>query len=423
MNSYFRNKLENGLRVVSIPMDSVASATVMIIVGAGSRYEKKNINGISHFLEHMAFKGTVKRPSSLIISSLIEGIGGEFNAFTSKDHTAYYIKAAKKHLPLIFDLLGDMLLNSLFDKDEINREKGVITEEINLYEDTPIRRIGTIYEELLYGDHPLGWDIAGKKEVIQGLTKDDFMNYIDGLYHPNNTLVAVAGGVSGNGEIVQLAEKWLGDWKKRQVWQYSKVSDNQTKARVKVVYKKTEQAHLCLGVPSYARDHKDHFVLEVLSVILGGGMSSRLFIEVRERRGLAYYVRTDNDEYQEVGSLVTQAGVDLKRIDDAIKVIAAEYQKIVSNNVEEKELVKAKEFIKGRLILDLEDSKNVAGIYGFQDFLNKKTYTPKEILEEVDKVTSKDIQRVAKDVFKVNKLNLAVIGPFKDRERFDKLLE
>lgn len=423
MDGYQKNTLPNGLRLLTIPMNSVASACVMIIVGAGSRYERKNINGISHFLEHMAFKGTFKRPSALIISSIIEGIGGEFNAFTSKDHTAYYIKAAKKHLPLLFDILSDMLLNSRFDEAEIEREKGVIAEEINLYEDTPMRKISMIYEELLYGDHPLGWDIAGEKEVIKKLKREDFLEYIDGLYAPNNVVISVAGGIGSNGEVKKLTEKWLGDWKKRDIWQFKRMSDNQTKPAIKVVYKKTEQAHLCLGVRAYPRGHKDHFAAEVLSAILGGGMSSRLFIEVRERRGLAYYVRSEIEKYHEVGNFVAQAGVDLKRIDDAIKVILSQYYRIAEDPVKASELSKAKEFLKGRLILELEDSKNVAGLYGEQELLEKRIYPPKQLLAKIDQVTADDIQRVAKDIFKQNRLNLAVIGPFKDEKRFENLLK
>ncbi len=422
MDGYSKKTLPNGLRLISVPMQGVASATVMILVGAGSRYEKKYNNGISHFLEHMAFKGTVNRPTSLIISSVIEGIGGEFNAFTSKDHTAYYIKAAKKHLPLLFDLLSDMLLHSKFDSEEIEREKGVITEEINLYEDTPMRRIGTIFEELLYGDHPLGWDIAGKKEVIKKLKRDDFISYVDGLYSPNNTIVSVSGGIGGNGEVYDLAKKWLGNWKKRDVWQFKKASDN-TKEKVRVVYKKTEQAHLCLGVPSFDADHPDHYILEVLAAILGGGMSSRLFIEVRERRGLAYYVRTNTTDYRETGNIVTQAGVDLKRIDDAIKVILSQYQRITTEPVARKELTKAKEFLKGRLILELEDSKNIAVLYGSQALLNKKIDTAKDMLGKLNAVTEADIMRVAKKVFKKDEMRLAVIGPFKDKQKFSKLLK
>ncbi|MBI2029153.1 insulinase family protein [Candidatus Gottesmanbacteria bacterium] len=423
MDGFKKHTLQNGLRLISVPMPHVESATVMILVGAGSRYELKTNNGISHFLEHMAFKGTVSRPSALIISSLIEGIGGEFNAFTSKDHTAYYIKAAKKHLPLLFDILSDMLLHSKFDHAEIEREKGVITEEINLYEDTPMRRIGTIFEELLYGDHPLGWDIAGKKEVIKSLKREDFIKYVGGLYSPNNTIISVAGGIGTNGESLGLSEKCLGSWKKRDVWQFKKVTANSAKDKLRVVYKKTEQAHLCLGVPSFDGDHPDHYVLEVLAAILGGGMSSRLFIEVRERRGLAYYVRTDTTDYHETGNLVTQAGVDLKRIDDAIKVILFEYQRITKEPVSHSELTKAKEFLKGRLILEMEDSRNIAALYGTQALLNKRIDTSRDMLDKISKVTQSDITRVAKTVLKAREMRLAVIGPFKDKQRFAKLLK
>lgn len=423
MDGYQKTILSNGLRLLTVSMNSVASATVMIIVGAGSRYERKDINGLSHFLEHMAFKGTRSRPSALIISSIIEGIGGEFSAFTSKDHTAYYIKAAKEHLSLLFDILSDMLLNSLLDKGEIEREKGVICEEINLYEDTPIRKISTLYEQLLYGDHPLGWDIAGNKKVIQSLKPENFQEYVNGLYAPNNVVVAVAGGIGTDGTVKQLTEKWLGAWRKRDVWQFEKATAKQTKPKILVAYKKTEQAHLCLGVPAYSCDHRDHFIVEVLTAILGGGMSSRLFIQVRERRGLAYYIRSETSDYKEVGNFVTQAGVDLTRIDDAIKVILSEYEHIGSDQVSTEELTKAKEFLKGRLILELEDSRNVAGLYGFQELLDKKVYTPKAIIAEINKVTAADVSRVAKDIFKPGKLNLAVIGPFKEKERFEKLLE
>lgn len=421
MNGFNRAILPNGLRVVSVPLSSVASATVMIIVGAGSRYEHKRINGISHFLEHMAFKGTKSRPSSLIISSVIEGVGGEFNAYTSKDHTAYYIKAAKTHLPLLFDILSDMLLNSLLDKAEINREKGVISEEINMYEDTPFRRIGTIYEELLYGNHPLGWDIAGTKEVITKLKRKDFIDYTSGLYQPNNTVVAVAGGVEHD-NVMSLTDKWLGKWKKRPVYHFSKVSDKQNSPAVKVAYKKTEQAHLILGFRSFPREHKDRYVQEVLAAILGGGMSSRMFIEVRERRGLAYYVRSSTTDYEEVGNFESQAGVDLKRINDAVSVMLSEYSKITREEVKDEELTKAKEFLKGRLILEMEDSRNVAGFYGSQLLMESKINTAKQVIEKIEAVTAKNIIRVAKEIFVPKTLNLAVIGPFKDEGRFEKVV-
>src|SRR3989338_5522804 len=248
---YQKYTLKNGLRVLDIPMSGVQSATVLILVGVGSRYEEKKINGLSHFLEHMAFKGTEKRPTALDIASTIDGIGGEFNAFTSKDHTGFYIKSASKHVPLLFDVLSDMLLHSKFDSAEIEREKGVIIEEINMYEDTPMRKIGDLYENLLYGDTKLGRDISGLPTVIRSIKREDFLSYMDRFYSPYNTLVVVAGGLAKNTDVKKLTEDYLGGWKNKQVEQADTVADNQIKPQVLVKFKDTQQAHLCLGVRSY----------------------------------------------------------------------------------------------------------------------------------------------------------------------------
>ena len=425
--NYKKTTLSNGLRLITVPMEHVQSVTVLILVGAGSRYEKKQISGLSHFLEHMAFKGTKRRPSALAISSEIEGIGGEFNAYTSKDQTGFYVKAANKHLAVLVDVLSDMLLNSKFETAEIERERGVIIEEINLYEDTPSRKIGEIYEELLYGDTPLGWDIGGKKETIGKIQRDDFLDYIKGLYAPENTVVVIAGGIKNlSSKIYNLIEKWLGDWRNKTSWSFAAAQDKQLKSAVKVVYKKTEQAHLALGVRGYNFFHPDRYILAVLSTILGGGMSSRLFIQVRERRGLAYYVYSLAEHYADVGHFVSRAGVDLDKIEEAIKVILEEYEKVKSENgkwkVENEELTKAKEFLKGRLILELEDSRVMASVFGTSEISEGKVRTPKEIMAEIDKVTLADLKRVASDIFRPEKLNLAVIGPFKDGQKFEKLL-
>jgi len=424
---YHKKILENGLRIISVPMPYVKSVTALIMVGAGSRYEEKEINGISHFLEHMAFKGTVKRPSALTISSLIDGIGGEFNAFTSKDHTGYYIKAAVTHLPLLMDVLTDMLLHSKFDTVEIDKEKGVIIEEINMYEDMPIRKISDIYENLLYGDTKLGQDIAGRKEVIRKIKKEDFLSYTHRFYGPANTIVGVAGGIgNGNGklkEVEELIRSYLGAWKNKEVTRPDIVKDAQKAPALFLKFKDTQQAHLCLGVRSYNAMHPDKYILGVLTSILGGGMSSRLFIEVRERRGLAYYVRSSNEQYTDVGNFVTQAGVDVGRIDDAVKVILEEFAKIGEEKVKSEELTKAKEYLKGRLTLELEDSRSVASLFVSSDLLEDEIKTPEEIMEKIDEVTVEDVQRVAKDIFRQEVINLAIIGPYKDEERFKRLLK
>lgn len=422
---YNKTALSNGLRIITAPMPGSQSVTVLIMVGAGSRYEEKKINGISHFLEHMAFKGTERRPSALAIASVIDGIGGEFNAFTSKDHTGYYIKAAKKHLPLLVDVLSDMLLHSKFDEKEIEKEKGVIIEEINMYEDTPMRHVGDIYENLLYGDTKLGRDIAGRKEVIKLVKREDFIGYMDRFYGPANTIITIAGGISTfKGSTLQgMVEDYLGNWKKKKVEKPEKVSDSQDKPQVLVKFKDTQQAHLCLGVRSFQLGHVSRYKLGVLTSILGGGMSSRLFIEVREKRGLAYYVRSSNEQYIDVGNFVTQAGVDVERIDDAIKVMLTEFQRIKDDKVTEIELNKAKEYLKGRFILELEDSRNVASLYTTSDLLEGKIKTPEEIMKKIDEVTDEDIRSVARDIFRQNTLNLAIIGPYKDSERFSRLLQ
>ncbi len=419
-----RSILSNGLSVLTVPMNALVSATVLVLVKAGSRYEERSNNGISHFLEHMAFKGTKKRPSALSISTLIDGIGGEFNAFTSKETTGFYIKSSANHVDLSMDALSDMLQNSLFDIQEIEKEKGVIIEELNLYEDTPVRKIADVYERLLYGDTPMGWDTGGEKKVIRSIKREDFLKYMASLYSADSITVVAAGGIDEE-KIVRMVDKYFGKMGRFDTVQYSKVVEKQEKPSVYVKKKNTEQVHIALGVRTVSLDHKDRYALSVLASILGGGMSSRLFHEVREKRGLAYYVRTNSDHFQDCGSLVSFAGVDPKRIEEAIAVILSEYSKIKNEKLKMKneEFRKAKEFLKGHLVLELEDSRSVAGFYASQELLEKKIETPEEVLAEIDKVTNEDVLRVAKKYLVNRTLNLAVIGNFPDRQRFQKLLE
>jgi predicted Zn-dependent peptidase len=423
----------NKLRLYTIPMESVKSVTVLFLFGVGSRYEKKEVNGISHFLEHMFFKGTKKRPSAFEITSLIEGIGGEFNAFTSKEYTGYYVKAASQHLPLIFDVLSDMLTKSIFDPAEIEKERGVILEEINMYEDIPMRRVGEVYDSLLYGDCPMGWSTIGEKETIKKIIRNDFIGQLGTFYKPNNLVIGVAGQLDET-RIASLVEGCLGDLKAREVSKYARVCEIQDRPKVSVYHKKSDQAHLCLGVRTFPIDHPDRFAGDLLATILGGGASSRLFMELREKRGLAYYVRTSSDSFQDCGTAVTQAGVDLTKIEEAIKVILEQYRRIknyestplrqgfMGQGIKNEELKKAKEYLKGRLILELEDSQAVASLYVSQELLEKKVRTPEEIMKEIDRVTADDIVRVAKKIFVNSGLNLAVIGPFEDKSRFEKIL-
>lgn len=421
---YSRKVLDNGLRVLTIPMPSFESATVLVMVGAGSRYETKEISGISHFLEHMAFKGTQKRPNAMEISSVIDGMGGEWNAFTSKEYTGFYIKSAKDRIETSFDILSDILLNSKFDPVEIQKETGVIIEELNLYEDTPSRKLGDIYEFLLFGDTPMGWDIGGEKEVIKKITRDDFLKYMGSLYSADNITVVVAGGVTEK-ESVDLTEKYFSAMKKFPTIKPAPVSIAQTRPEVLLKNKQTEQIHVAIGVRTVSLKSDKRYPLSVLSAILGGGMSSRLFHEVREKRGLAYYVRSSSDEYSDAGSLISTAGIDPKRVEDAIKVIVDEYAKIKSGSMklEQKELSKAKEFLKGHLVLDLEDSRSVAVYYASQELLEDKIENPDMVLDKIDAVTIDEVEQVGREFFKNEGLNLALIGKFDDRQKLESLLK
>lgn len=421
LSKYSRFELPNKLRVVSVPMEGISSATVLVLVGAGSRYEEKSKAGLSHFLEHMIFKGTKKRPSAFEISSLVDSVGAENNAFTGKDHTGYYIKIQNRHLELAFDILSDTLKNSLYLEEEINRERGTIIEEINLYEDTPLYKIDDIFYDVLFDDTPLGWSIAGSKETVSNIQREDFLNYTKRMYQAKDMVLVIA-GKAGPEEIKSLSEKYFASVVEGEKEKFEKFTGIQEKPRVKVVNKKTDQAHLYLGYPAFSYHDPDKTALNVVSAVLGGGMSSRFFIQVRERRGLAYYVRSSTDYYEETGLIAASAGVNLHKINEAVKVLLEEFNKTKNGDVKEEELRKAKEFIKGRVALRLENSRSVAGWFGEKLLLEGKIETPDEIFEKIEKVTVSDIERVANRIFDQNKINLAVIGPYEDEKRFLELI-
>ena len=420
--NFHQTTLKNGLNVVIVPITEVESVTTMVLVGAGSRYETHSNNGISHFLEHMAFKGTKKRPTAIEIASLVDGAGAESNAFTGKEYTGYYIKSAAHRVELSFDILSDMLANLLLDSKEIEKEKGVIIEEINLYEDTPARKISDVYEHLLYGDTPMGWDIAGRKEVIRSIKRENFISYMKKLYSASNMVVVVAGKVKVD-ETQKLIEKYFGGHPTFTITGHKAVIEGQKDPAVKVHHKKTDQAHFAIGVRTVGiTDEENKYPLTVLAAILGGGMSSRLFHEVRERRGLAYYVRTGSENYMDCGHITTYVGADPKRIDDAIKVVAEEYRKVQkAGEITEKEIAKAKEFVKGHFVLELEDTRAVAVFYGSDWILEKKLENPSDVISKVDRVKLSDVLRVARE-FLSQPLNLAIIGNYQDHDHFQKLL-
>jgi len=421
MPTYFeRSTLQNGIRVVTAPMPQAQSVTVSIMLAAGSRYETRATSGIAHFAEHMFFKGTENRPSSRDIATEVDAIGGEFNAFTSKEYTGYYVRCAAEHRDTAMDVLVDMLRRSKFEPEEIEREKGVIVEEMNMYFDTPRDYIGGVYDELLYGDQPLGWDIIGRKETVRGATRETFLDYIDRWYKPERWIVGVGGRIEGG--LHARLEEWLGDLEAAPTGAPDPVELSQNGGRVRVHTKSSDQAHIILGVRSYPLEHPDRYPLQLLATVLGGGMSSRLFIQVRERRGLAYYVFGTNHSYTDAGSLYAQAGVDINRIDEAVSTVVEELRRIAEEPVPAEELEKARSFAKGRFVLQLESPQGLL-MYGLRkEVLEGRTTEPDEVLAALDAVTAEDIQRVAQDLIAGDRLKLALIGPFDDPERFENLL-
>ena len=421
--NYKKFKLQNGLRVVIIPMPSLESATVTAWVRVGSRYESDRIAGISHFLEHMAFKGGKKYKSAREVSELVDSFGGEFNAGTHKHWTNFYVRARSENMEEAFDVLSDMLLAPLLKPADIERERGVIIEEIGMYEDTPIAKIGEIFEEVIHGKTDLGRDVIGTKETVLKINRQDFVEYRDKHYNSGNMLITISGGITES-KAKLLAEKYFGGLKKGNKTSHSKFAATQKKPQALLKFKKTDQAHLILGFGGSGFGHKDRFIEFVLMTILGSGMSCRLFTEVREKRGLAYSIHGDIDKYIDTGYVSAYAGVAPAKVDEAIKVILGEFYKMTGGNhgISEQELNRAKEYIKGRTSLSLENTSSVNGFFGVRELLIEKIETPDQIFSEIDKVTVEDVSRLAKGLFRREKLNLAVIGPYKSQARFEKLL-
>ncbi len=417
-----KTTLKNGLRLITVPVKNTKAVTVLILVGTGSKYETKEINGISHFLEHMFFKGTSKRPDTLNIAETLDKIGGTYNAFTSKEITGFWAKAEARHLNLLLDWISDIFLNSKIKEKEISREKGVILEEINMYLDTPISYVEDLWEKLLYGNQPAGWSTIGEKKNILSFNRKKIIDYFQNHYSTKNTVICVAGDIKKNnieekvGRIFSKANQSPPKNKKE-------VKEKQLTPQSLIHYKKTDQTHLCLGVRGYSLLSPNKYSQSLLSIILGGNMSSRMFISVRERMGLAYYIHTNSESDSDTGYLVTQAGVDHKNTEKTIKLILKEYRKIKSERVKEKELQKAKDYLKGRMALSLESSDNQASFYAGQEILKRETLTPEEKISKIDEVSVDDIKKLAEDIFKMEKLNLAIIGPFKNKNRFQKILK
>ncbi len=416
--------LENGLRVITVPMEGTKTATVMVVIGTGSKYETKEINGISHFLEHLFFKGTENRPTTLAISEELEKVGAEYGAFTDREYTGFFAKAAAFQLNKAMDIISDMLLNPLLPKKEIEKERGVILEEIKMIQDDPPRYVADLFETVLFGDTPAGWNNAGTPQSVGKINQQQILDYFKSQYVAKNVTVVVAGAIK-NEEALEKVKKYFNGFDGRNFRKKLPVKEFQKKPEILIYPKKTDQTHISIGVRGYNLTHPDRYVLALLSAILGGGMSSRLFISVRERRGLAYYIFSSPQMYTDSGYFTAQVGVDAKNVEKTVGIILSEYKKIAEKGPASGELQKVKDYIKGRMIMGLESSSAMASFFADQEILEGKILTPEEKMAKIDAVTIGDVQRVARDIFKNEKLNMVVIGPFKnkDEKRFEKMLK
>jgi predicted Zn-dependent peptidase len=421
---YKKIVLGNGLRVITAPMTGTKTATILVMVGTGGKYETKRTSGISHFLEHLFFKGTKKRPTRGAIAEDLEKIGSDYNAFTSKEYTGFYAKSAAFQLDKAMDIISDILLNPLFPEKEMEKERSVILEELKMIKDDPPRYVADLFEILLYGDTPAGWDFGGNRKSVAKITRNQILEYFQSQYVAKNIVISAAGAIKSR-DVLEKVKKYFGDFNGRDFRRKAPVKEFQKKPQILIYPKKTDQTHISLGVRGYGLEHSDRFTLALLGIILGGGMSSRLYTSIVDKKGLAYYVFSGSDSYTDSGYFTTQAGIDAKNLEKTIRIILAEYKKIAKQGAGEKELQKVKDYIKGRMAMSLESSSAVASFFADQEILEGKILTPEEKMAKIDAVTVGDIQRVARDIFKNEKLNLALIGPFKekDKEKMEKILK
>lgn len=419
---YKKHTLPNGVRVVIAPMADTQTATVLVMTGAGSRYESRRENGIAHFLEHMFFKGTKRRPTALDISKELDGLGAEYNAFTGKEYTGYYAKVEARHWDTALDIVSDLFLHATLPQEEIDRERGPIIQEISMYEDMPMRHIGDLWERHLYGDHPLGWEITGPKDNIRRFNRKDFVKFLERCYTGDNIVVGVAGNVDPRAVLAAVRRHFAGVAHAPRP-SYKRIVERPQKVPgIFVQRKKTDQTHFILGVRAYHAEHPKRYALGLLATILGGGMSSRLFLEVRERRGLAYSVHASVDASHDAGYLAAQCGVQHDNLEKTIGVIMDELRKVRDELVPDDELAKAKEYVKGKMAMALEGSDEVAEYLVAQEVLRDKIVSPEEKRRRVDAVTPEQIREVAREIFRDDRLNLAVIAPRPHAARIAKLL-
>ncbi|HEY4509568.1 MAG TPA: pitrilysin family protein [Candidatus Paceibacterota bacterium] len=416
-----KTTLKNGLRIITIPQKGTRAVTVLVLVGTGSKYETKDKSGISHFLEHMFFKGTEKRPTPMAVAEELDQVGGLYNAFTGEDYTGYYAKVDAAHFDLALDWVADIFLHSKLPSREIQKEKGVVQEELHMYRDTPGRHIDDLWMRLLYGDQPAGWNIVGSRESILGFSRNDLREYIAHQYVASNTIVCIAGNVKQE-EAERKARKAFERIRVKKPTAKVPVKDAQSAPQLLLEWRKTNQTNIALGVRAYSDTHPMRFAQHLLAIALGGMMSSRLFVEVREKLGLTYDISTLSESGPDTGYVVTTAGIKNGSVEKAIQVILKEYRKLKNAGISKSELEKAKEYEKGKMVLHLESSSAKANFYGMQELLRGEMLTPEKIYGKIDQVTPLEIRTVARDIFRPEKLNLAVLGPYRNKAKFSNLL-
>ncbi len=419
---YEKSVLSNGVRVVTSRMDHVKSASLIVYVGAGSRHESNAQAGISHFLEHMVFKGTEKRPDPVEITQEVESVGGMLNAATSRENTNYWVKVPSAHLERAFDVIGDMLRNSVFDPIEIEKERGVIVEEIRGIEDTPDDLIHDVIDELVWGDQSVGRSVIGSESTVRATTRDELVSYLQTQYRPDRIVISAAGDVD-HAHVLDLTERYFGDLSESSVDTFIRATSDQSGPRVRLIQRPTNEAHLCLGLPALPYTDDRRYTQDMIDAILSSGMSSRLFREIRERLGLAYEVYSYFREYSDVGQGVVYAGIDPQRTSETIRAVLSEFEKLRREPVAEAELQRTKELRKGRIEMGLEDSRSVAGWIGSQELIFGDILTPDEVIERIQTVTSADILDLSRQLFVPDRLNLAVVGPIESESNLRSLLE
>jgi predicted Zn-dependent peptidase len=413
----------NGLRLLTAPSSGTKAITLLILVGAGSRYEETQERGISHFLEHMFFKGAERYKTAKDVSQAIDGVGGDFNAFTGKEYAGYYIKVSSDKKEIAFDVLSDMLLNARFDQQEIEKERGVILEELNMYEDMPIYKIGWDFEELLFGNHPMAWDQIGLPEVIKSVNQENFQEYKKSLYTPENTVIIVAGDIDPK-ESEILSEQYFHFPDIKRGKESSPFTWQSLQSPVFIREKKTEQAHLVIGFPGLDHHDPNRYAESVLAVLLGGNMSSRMFLNIREAKGLCYSISTSKDPYSDCGVFSTRAGVDIARVEEAITAITNEYEKLRTSPPLKEEVERAKNYLKGKITLRMEDSEEVASFLGTQALLRGEIETLETYFSKIDKIDVEQIFELSKKLFNPEKRAMSVIGPFYNKkETFERLIK